>query len=83
MVWQAVLKLNNKAVSIIFISLYVLGGAVAIYINSYAGLFNTYTAAWNQGMDIDTNKHWIYDWKNAQFLASKESLIKVKIEKIM
>jgi len=47
-------------------------GLVAIYINSYQGIFNKHTARWNNFIEVDRNNDKIFDWSVAQFLADED-----------
>lgn len=40
----------------------------AIYVNSYQGLFNVYTALWNGEPNIDLHPEYLFDWRYPQFL---------------
>ncbi|BAF71294.1 glycosyltransferase family 39 protein [Sulfurovum sp. NBC37-1] len=44
---------------------------LAIYINTYQGLYNPYTKKWNTEPNIDQNPYYLFDWKYPQFLHSK------------
>lgn len=43
-------------------------GSLAIYINTYQGLFNPYALQWNVEPDIDQNPRYLFDWRYPQFL---------------
>lgn len=45
-----------------------IAGAVSIFINTYQGLFNTYTAKWNAQPSIDKHPELVFDWRYPQFL---------------
>lgn len=49
-------------------------GFIAIFINSYQGLYNPYTAQWNATPNIDQHPQYVFDWRYPQFLASARSL---------
>jgi hypothetical protein len=46
-------------------------GAVSIFINTYQGLFNTYTAKWNAEPSIDKHSELVFDWTYPQFLHTR------------
>lgn len=46
--------------------------AFAIYVNSYQGIHNEMTAAWNTEPNVDRNPHYLFDWSYPQFLANPD-----------
>lgn len=46
-------------------------GLLAIYINTYQGLFNSYSSKWNVEPNIDQYPEYLFDWRYPQFLHSK------------
>lgn len=44
----------------------------SIYVNSYQGLFNHYTALWNGDPCVDQNPRYLFDWRYPQFLHSAQ-----------
>lgn len=46
-------------------------GSLAIYINTYQGLFNPYAMQWNVEPNIDQNPRYLFDWRHPQFLHNK------------
>jgi hypothetical protein len=55
-------------------------GILGVFINSYQGLYNIYTQAWNEFPDSDVYTEYLFSWKYPQFLASKESLRRRNLE---
>ena len=60
--------------------LYSLLTALAIFINTGQGLFNTATSDWNANPNIDQRPEYLFDWRYPQFLASKHQLAQRAIE---
>jgi hypothetical protein len=48
-----------------------LTGAVAVFINTYQGLYNVYTTHWNSQPDIDEYPQYLFDWSYPQFIANE------------
>ncbi len=44
---------------------------LAIWINTYQGLYNKYTIQWFLNPNIDTHPEYLFDWKYPQFLHNK------------
>ncbi|KRB88953.1 glycosyltransferase family 39 protein [Noviherbaspirillum sp. Root189] len=44
----------------------------SIAVNTYSGLFNQWTAAWNSEPSIDQYPEYLFDWSYPQFLGSKK-----------
>lgn len=53
---------------------YLLLGGVAIFINTFQGLYNPSTYLWNKSPNIDNYPEYLFDWRYPQFLATAESL---------
>lgn len=49
-----------------------LASVFAVYVNTYQGLFNGYTMAWNANPNIDKYPEYLFDWNYPQFMASKK-----------
>jgi hypothetical protein len=49
-------------------------GLVAIWINTYQGLFNHSTAEWNARPSIDEFPEYLFDWKYPRFLSTPDRL---------
>jgi hypothetical protein len=45
-------------------------GLFGAFVNSYQGLYNVHTAAWNTSPNVDSNTEYLFSWKFPQFLAS-------------
>jgi hypothetical protein len=43
----------------------------ALWVNSYQGLFNRYTALWNASPSIDKYPEYLFDWRYPQFLHNR------------
>jgi hypothetical protein len=43
-------------------------GAFSIYVNTYQGLYNVYTALWNVTPSVDKYPQYLFDWRYPQFL---------------
>jgi hypothetical protein len=56
------------------LALFVAASLLAIFINTYQGLYNPLTAAWNARPNIDEHPELLFDWDHPQWLASKDSL---------
>ncbi len=48
--------------------LFAVTACFAICVNSFQGLYNPYTAAWNADPNIDRYPQYLFDWKYPQFL---------------
>jgi hypothetical protein len=44
----------------------------AVYVHSWQGLFNPYTARWNMQPGIGDHPEYLFDWRYPQFLHNKE-----------
>lgn len=49
----------------------IVGGLVAIYINTYQGLLNPYGMYWNRNPNVDKHPEYLFDWRYPQFLHSQ------------
>jgi len=49
-----------------------ISGAFSIFVNSYQGLFNPYTAQWNAAPNVDQHPEYLFDWRYPQFLHNAE-----------
>ncbi|MET1079415.1 MAG: hypothetical protein ABWY06_15495 [Pseudomonas sp.] len=54
---------RRLAYAAVFIS-----GLLAIYINTYQGLFNPYAVQWNVEPNVDQHPEYLFDWRYPQFL---------------
>ena len=65
---------------ILFATVYLICGLVAIYIHSYQGLFNDQARRWNWMPDIDRAPRLVFDWRYPQFLATASSIERRALE---
>lgn len=65
-------KLRVRAKQLVLLVI-VVTGLIAIFINSYQGLFNTKTALWNAYPNIDEHPELLFDWRYPQFLTTLET----------
>jgi hypothetical protein len=49
-----------------------LGCVFAVWVNSWQGLYNPYTARWNMQPDIGVHPEYLFDWRYPQFMHNKE-----------
>jgi hypothetical protein len=74
--------LSNRALRIMIIAAALFG----VFANSYQGLYNSQTAAWNTSPNIDDHTEYLFSWRFPQFLASpslnaaKEADCRMRIE---
>jgi hypothetical protein len=47
-------------------------GCFSLYVNSWQGLYNSYTFKWNVDPNIDTYPEYVFDWNYPQFFHNKE-----------
>lgn len=57
-----------------------LTGCFSIFVHSYQGLYNEYTAQWNVEPNIDKYPEYLFDWKYPQFLHNQKRHEKRLIE---
>lgn len=50
----------------------IVSGLLAIYINTYQGLFNTYSWKWNIEPNVDDYPEYLFDWDYPPFLHNKK-----------
>ena len=87
MVWQTLSKTTAPSIRRVGGAGFIFLGCVAIYINSWQGLYNLNTAQWNMLPDsgknpgywatlpyIDEYPAYLFDWRYPQFMASAKSL---------
>lgn len=67
--WPVSFGVSGRRVAIILLAL---GSAFAVYVNTWQGLFNPYTARWNMQPDIGVHPQYLFDWRYPQFLHNKE-----------
>jgi len=67
--WPVAIKSLYSTSAIVLL---VIASAFSIYVNSYQGLFNMYTAQWNAEPNIDKFPENIFDWEYPQFMHNKE-----------
>jgi hypothetical protein len=73
-VWRALSARARGRLPIASAALYLVLGGVAIYINTYSGLFNLSAVQWNVTPNIDRHPAYLFDWQYPQFLATPESI---------
>jgi hypothetical protein len=71
--WRSFESLGKKtrrafAISMSFLML------VSVFINTYQGVYNRHTTAWNTSPNIDSFPENLFDWRYPQFLASPAQL---------
>ncbi len=49
----------------------IVSGSLAIYINTYQGLFNPYAIQWSVEPNVDQYPHYLFDWRYPQLLHDK------------
>lgn len=69
---REVLALKSRAVRVVLITLFAAAAVFSIFVHTGQGLFNHHTAGWNQMVDIDKNPDVNFDWRWAQWRASKD-----------
>jgi hypothetical protein len=74
LVGQEVARIQSASLRRTILIAYLTLGLVAIFINSYQGLYNTSTARWNDYPNVDQYPEYVWDWRYPQFLASPSSL---------
>lgn len=80
LVWQQIFERHQYAPRLTLLSkssivgLVTLFASVAIFINTFQGLYNFYPRLWNDMPNIDHYPHYLFDWKYPQFLASPETI---------
>jgi hypothetical protein len=76
LLWQDISEGLSRTRRRIVIAGYLTLGMLGILINSYQGLYNLNTAAWNGTMlpDVDREPSYLFDWRYPQFLASSGAL---------
>jgi len=55
----------------ISVFLLAISSVFAVYVHSYQGLFNPYSAQWNAEPNIDNNPEYLFDWKYPQFIHNR------------
>lgn len=75
LVWREAKKLKPKAL-IPVVCVYLMLGAAGIFINAWQGLYNGYIQMWNSLPNINENRHFLFDWRYPQFLASEKQILK-------
>ena len=72
--WKyALISLNKIKINYIF-SVFFVAATVAVFINTYQGLYNVSTAYWNIRPSIDKNQKYLFDWRFPQFLSTQDML---------
>ncbi|MFN2167358.1 MAG: hypothetical protein ACK2U9_13970, partial [Anaerolineae bacterium] len=76
LLWQDVAKESSHRGRRAMVAGYLALGLMSIFVNSYQGLFNRSTAAWNGTMlpDVDWEPSYLFDWRYPQFLATPGAL---------
>jgi hypothetical protein len=76
LLWQNLSAQLSRSRRRIAIAGYLILGLIGIFINSYQGLYNLNTAAWNGMMlpDVDRDPAYLLDWEYPQFMATSEGL---------
>lgn len=81
MVWRSVREAAVKPLILRgAVSIYLLFGLAAIYINTWQGLQNPYIQVWNEVPDVGSNNKCLFDWRYPQFLADKDSIDRKFVE---
>ncbi len=74
LVWKQVIeRASARVYGIAMVCLLPLIG-FSIFVHTFQGLYNPYTAIWNASPNIDQYPEYLFDWQHPQFLASPESL---------
>jgi hypothetical protein len=76
LLWQDISQIASRSRRMTMIAAYLALGLLGIFINSYQGLFNLNTVAWNGTIlpDVDRNPSYLLDWRYPQFLATSDAL---------
>ncbi len=80
LVWQQIFGRHQFAPKLTLLSkssivgLITLTASVAIFINTFQGLYNFYPRLWNDMPNIDRYPQYLFDWQYPQFLASSETI---------
>ncbi len=76
LVWRAASQTLTFIWQRASLGMFTLAAIVAVFFNSYQGLYNPYTAAWDGvgTYNIDTYPSLLFDWKYPQFLASSTQI---------
>jgi hypothetical protein len=76
LVWQEVARSGGPKLRAGLAGAYLILGLAGIWINTYQGLFNQYTAWWNGAIapDVDRRADYLLNWEYPQFLATNDSL---------
>jgi hypothetical protein len=74
LLWREVSQISSLRTKRIISAGYITLGILGIFINSYQGFYNIYTAQWNAYPDTGKYPKYFFDWKYPQFLATSQSL---------
>lgn len=76
LLWRIVSRKSSPRVQVAVVASYILLGLVAVFINSYQGLYNPTTQRWNgTGLDPDVAySAYVLDWRYPQFSATYPSI---------
>ncbi len=76
LLWQDISREASRSHRMAMLAAYLVLGLLGIFINSYQGLYNLNTMAWNGTIlpDVDRDQSYLLDWRYPQFLATADAL---------
>ena len=80
LVCKQAMKLRPSRLYRVVATLFIVLSAAGVFINTYQGLYNVNTIAWNAAPNIDQHPQYLFDWRYPQFLASPQMLEERNIE---
>ena len=80
LVCNRVIQLKPPRLYRVIATSFIILSAASVFINTYEGLYNVNTIAWNAAPNIDQHPQYLFDWRYPQFLASPQMLEERNIE---